>query len=204
MYLTIILLPLLSGLINGLIGRKIGKSGSLRIMKITITISTILSIIGYYEIIIRNTSVIIEIIKMIETENIVISWNIGIDSLTILIYMPILIVSMCVQYYSIEYMREDPHSIRFNSILSFFTFFMLILVSGTNWIIIYIGWEGIGICSYLLINNWYKRNKANKAGIKAIIINRVGDWGLTIGIIIISITYMHAVFFFLLYTVKIL
>ena len=142
MYLTIILLPLLSGLINGLIGRKIGKSGSLRVMKITITLSTILGIIGYYEIIIRNTSVIIEIIKMIETENIVISWNIGIDSLTILIYMPILIVSMCVQYYSIEYMREDPHSIRFNSVISFFTFFMLVLVSSTNWIIIYVGWEG--------------------------------------------------------------
>jgi NADH-ubiquinone oxidoreductase chain 5 len=73
MYLTIILLPLLSGLINGLIGRKIGKSGSLIIMKLTITLSTILGIIGYYEIIIRNTSVIIEIIKMIETENITIS-----------------------------------------------------------------------------------------------------------------------------------
>ena len=82
-------------------------------------------------------------------------------------------------------MNEDPHKHRFISYLSLFTFFMIILVCRNNFILLLIGWEGVGICSYLLINFWYTRTQANKSGIKAIIINRIGDIALLIRTIII-------------------
>jgi NADH-ubiquinone oxidoreductase chain 5 len=74
------------------------------------------------------------------------------------------------------------HVQRFFSYLSLFTFFMLILVTGENFLIVFVGWEGVGICSYLLINFWFRRLQANKAAIQAIIINRIGDWGFSIGL----------------------
>ena len=94
-------------------------------------------------------------------------------------------ISLFVHIYSLQYMNEDPHKHRFISYLSLFTFFMIILVCRNNFILLLIGWEGVGICSYLLINFWYTRTQANKSGIKAIIINRIGDIALLIRTIII-------------------
>ncbi len=98
-------------------------------------------------------------------------------------------VSMLVHFYSVDYMSEDPHSIRFMSYLSLFTFFMVLLVSGDNFIILFLGWEGVGLCSYLLISFWYTRIQANKAAIKAMIVNRISDFGLTIGIVLIFFVF---------------
>jgi len=95
----------------------------------------------------------------------------------------VLIVSSLVHLYSTAYMSEDPHTSRFMSYLSLFTFFMLILVSSENLISLFLGWEGVGLCSYLLISFWFTRTAANKAAIKAMIVNRVADLALTIGII---------------------
>jgi NADH-ubiquinone oxidoreductase chain 5 len=95
--------------------------------------------------------------------------------------LPVLIVSSIVHMYSISYIAEDPHNQRFFSYLSIFTFFMLILVAGDNYLILFVGWEGIGISSYLLINFWFTRIQANKSGIKALTVNRVGDMFLSIG-----------------------
>ena len=90
-------------------------------------------------------------------------------------FVVVLTVSSLVHFYSIKYMAQDPHIIRFFTYLSLFTIFMLILVSGSNLIILFVGWEGVGLCSYLLINFWYTRLQANKAALKAMIVNRVGD-----------------------------
>lgn len=95
------------------------------------------------------------------------------------------IVSFLVHLYSTDYMSHDPNIARFMSYISLFTFFMLILITGDNFVLLFLGWEGVGLCSYLLISFWYTRIQANKSAIKALIVNRISDFGLTIGIIII-------------------
>src|SRR5258705_269076 len=95
--------------------------------------------------------------------------------------IPVLFISSLIHIFSTDYMAEDPHNQRFFSYLSLFTFFMLILVSGANFFVMFIGWEGIGVVSYLLINFWFTRIQANKAAILAFTMNRVGDMGLSIG-----------------------
>ena len=86
-------------------------------------------------------------------------------------------------------MSHDPHLPRFMSYLSLFTFFMLILVTADNFVQMFVGWEGVGLCSFLLINFWFTRIQANKAAIKAMILNRIGDFGLVISIICIFVCY---------------
>ena len=107
------------------------------------------------------------------------------DSLTVSMFVVVNTVSALVHTYSVFYMEKDAHLTRFMSYLSLFTFFMLILVSADNFIQLFLGWEGVGLCSYLLINFWFSRVQANKAALKAIIMNRVGDFGLTFAILLI-------------------
>jgi NADH-ubiquinone oxidoreductase chain 5 len=95
------------------------------------------------------------------------------------------VVSTLVHLYSSEYMKFDPHLSRFMSYLSLFTFFMVILITGDNFIVMFVGWEGVGLCSYLLINFWFTRLQANKASIKAMIVNRISDLILIIGVLIL-------------------
>ena len=85
-------------------------------------------------------------------------------------------ISFLVHIYSINYMGEDPHLPRFMSYLSLFTFFMLVLVTADNYAQLFLGWEGVGLCSYLLVNFWFTREQANKSAMKAIIVNRIGDF----------------------------
>jgi proton-translocating NADH-quinone oxidoreductase chain L len=113
------------------------------------------------------------------------SWGLMIDSLTVMMLCTVTTVSGMVHLYSIGYMGEDPHVQRFMSYLSLFTFFMLVLVTGDNYLQMFFGWEGIGLSSYLLISFWYTRIQANKAAIKAMVVNRVGDFGLTLGMLAI-------------------
>merc|ERR1712024_299630 len=122
------------------------------------------------------------------------------DSLTVTMCCVVTFVSTLVHLYSVEYMSNDPHLPRFMSYLSLFTFFMLILVTADNYIQLFVGWEGVGLCSYLLINFWFTRIQANKAAIKAMVLNRIGDFGLVIGIFIIFVQFKAVdyatVFFF--------
>lgn len=96
--------------------------------------------------------------------------------------IPVLIISSLVHIYSISYMSTDPHNQRFFSYLSLFTFMMIILVTGNNYLVMFVGWEGVGVCSYLLVNFWYTRIAANQSSISAFLTNRVGDCFLTLGI----------------------
>jgi NADH-ubiquinone oxidoreductase chain 5 len=185
MYLTIIALPILTSIISGLLGRKIGREGSQIITVMGMIMGLLLSLIGFYEIGYNNSWVNINIGSYIKTETININWGLTIDSLSITMLVMVLMISTCVHIYSINYMWYDAHAQRFMSYLSLFTFFMLILITGDNFIVIFIGWEGVGICSYLLIAYWYSRIQANKSAIKAILMNRIGDWGYSIGLYII-------------------
>jgi proton-translocating NADH-quinone oxidoreductase chain L len=107
-----------------------------------------------------------------------INWGLLFDEVTYFMCLVVLGVSLLVHLYSISYMRGDPHVIRFFAYLSLFTFFMLILISGNNFLQMFVGWEGVGLCSYLLISFWYTRLGANRAAIKALIMNRIGDVSL--------------------------
>ena len=104
------------------------------------------------------------------------------DSLSASMLVVITTVSLCAHIYSIEYMKADPHSVRFFSWLSLFTFFMVLLVVSENMLQLFVGWEGVGICSYLLINFLYARIQANKSSLLAIMTNKLGDVALLVGI----------------------
>lgn len=110
------------------------------------------------------------------------AWTLRIDTLTAVMMMVVNIVSAMVHIYAIGYMAHDRSVPRFMSYLSLFTFFMLMLVVSADLVQMFFGWEGVGLCSYLLINFWFEKDSANKAGIKAFLVNRVGDFGFALGI----------------------
>ena len=181
MYLTILILPLLGSFISGFLGRKIGVTGSHIITCTCLILSSILATIAFYEVGLCSSPVKIYLFNWIDSEYLTISWEFLFDQLTVSMFIPVLYISSLIHIFSTDYMAEDPHNQRFFSYLSLFTFFMLILVSGANFFVMFVGWEGIGIVSYLLINFWFTRIQANKAAILALTMNRVGDMGLSIG-----------------------
>ena len=118
-----------------------------------------------------------------------ISWSFCFDSLTSVMLIVVTFISTLVHLYSTEYMEYDPHLPRFMSYLSLFTFFMLILITANNFLQMFVGWEGVGLSSYLLINFWFTRIQANKAAIKAMLINRIGDFALLLAIFAIYFVF---------------
>ena len=181
MYLSILILPLLGSICSGLLGRKIGVSGAHLITCTCLILSSILATFAFYEVGICGSPLSIHLNSWIESEFLSISWEFLFDQLTVSMLIPVLYISSLIHIFSTDYMSEDPHNQRFFSYLSLFTFFMLLLVSGANYFVMFVGWEGIGIVSYLLINFWFTRLQANKAAILALTMNRVGDMGLSIG-----------------------
>jgi len=181
MYLAIIILPLLGSIVSGLLGRKLGVSGSQLIACTCIIITTLLAITVFIETGINSIPVSIELFRWIDSESLNVSWSFNFDSLTVSMLIPVLIVSSLVHIYSIGYMSHDPHNQRFFSYLSLFTFMMIILVTANNFLLMFVGWEGVGICSYLLVSFWFTRIAANQSSISAFLTNRVGDCFLTIG-----------------------
>nr|YP_002970895.1 NADH dehydrogenase subunit 5 [Microsporum canis]YP_010951053.1 NADH dehydrogenase subunit 5 [Microsporum ferrugineum]ACR19623.1 NADH dehydrogenase subunit 5 [Microsporum canis]WML69449.1 NADH dehydrogenase subunit 5 [Microsporum ferrugineum] len=185
MYLVIIFLPLIGSIISGFFGRKIGVQGAQFITSSFIIITTILAILTFFEVGYNNIPLEINLFRWIDSESINILWGFYFDSLTVSMLIPVLIVSSLVHIYSIGYMSHDPHNQRFFSYLSLFTFMMIILVTANNYLLMFLGWEGVGVCSYLLVNFWYTRIAANQSSISAFLTNRVGDCFLTIGMFII-------------------
>ena len=181
MYISILVLPLLGSIVSGLLGRKIGVTGAHLITCSCLILSSILATVAYYEVGICASPVSINLFSWVDSELMSISWEFLFDQLTVSMFIPVLYISSLIHIFSTDYMSEDPHNQRFFSYLSLFTFFMLLLVSGANYFVMFVGWEGIGIVSYLLINFWFTRLQANKAAILALTMNRVGDMGLSIG-----------------------
>ena len=189
MYLLIIFLPLIGAITAGLFGRKIGPKGS-SILTVTCLLSTFsIAFFSFYEVAIIGCPTYIKLVTWINSEVLHIDWGFQFDSLTVVMCCIVTFVSTLVHLYSTEYMSHDPHLSRFMSYLSLFTFFMLILVTADNYVQMFVGWEGVGLCSFLLINFWFTRIQANKAAIKAMVLNRIGDFGLVIGIFIIFLKF---------------
>src|SRR6266702_1396464 len=181
MYLSILIFPLLASFVSGFMGRKIGITGSHIITCTCLSISSLLATIAFYEVGICGSPVSVFLFNWVDSEFMSISWEFLFDQLTVSMFIPVLYISTLIHIYTTSYLAEDPHNQRFFSYLSLFTFFMLLLVSGANYFVMFIGWEGIGVVSYLLINYYFTRIQANKAAILALTMNRVGDMGLSIG-----------------------
>lgn len=181
MYLSIIILPLLGSIVSGFFGRKVGVKGAQLITCASVIITTILSILSFFEIGFNNIPVTLNLFRWIDSEWFNIIWGFQYDSLTVSMLIPVLIISSLVHIYSISYMSNDPHNQRFFSYLSLFTFMMIILVTANNYLLMFVGWEGVGVCSYLLVSFWFTRIAANQSSISAFLTNRVGDCFLTIG-----------------------
>jgi NADH-ubiquinone oxidoreductase chain 5 len=185
MYLAIIILPLLGSIVAGFFGRKVGVLGAQLITCICVIVTTLLAIITFTEVGINNIPVSINVFRWFDSESLNILWNFRFDSLTVSMLIPVLIVSSLVHIYSIGYMSNDPHNQRFFSYLSLFTFMMIILVTANNFLLMFVGWEGVGICSYLLVSFWFTRIAANQSSMSAFLTNRVGDCFLTIGMFVL-------------------
>jgi NADH-ubiquinone oxidoreductase chain 5 len=181
MYLSIIVLPLLGSIVTGFFGRKIGVTGARLLSCTSIIITTILAIISYLEVGFNNNPVSINLFPWLDSELFNMMWNFKFDSLTVSMLIPVLVISSLVHFYSIGYMSHDPHNQRFFSYLSLFTFMMVILVTGNNYLVMFVGWEGVGVCSYLLVSFWFTRIAANQSSLAAFLTNRVGDALLIIG-----------------------
>jgi NADH-ubiquinone oxidoreductase chain 5 len=184
MYLSIIILPLLGSIVSGFFGRKVGVTGSRILSCLSIITTTILAIISFFEVGFNNNPISINLFKWLDSESFNMVWNFQFDSLTVSMLIPVLVISSLVHFYSIGYMSHDPHSQRFFSYLSLFTFMMIILVTGNNYLVMFVGWEGVGVCSYLLISFWFTRIAANQSSLSAFLTNRVGDCFLTIGMFV--------------------
>ena len=181
MYLSIIVLPLIGSLISGLLGRKVGVTGSKIITCTCLILSSILISIAYYEVGLSGSEVSINLGSWIESEIMNIRWEFYFDQLTVSLGLAVIYCSTLIHIYTIDYLSTDPHNQRFFSYLSAFTAGMLILISGGNYFVMFIGWEAIGVVSYLLINYYFTRIQANKSAILAFTMNRGGDMLMSIG-----------------------
>ena len=182
---SILFLPLIASIISGFFGKFIGDKGSEIITSLFVSISAILSFVVFYKVINDGYSNNLIIATWINSGSLNANWSINVDALSSVMLVVVTLVSSLVHIYSIGYMSHDPHKQRFMAYLSLFTFAMLTLVTSDNFIQLFFGWEGVGLCSYFLIGFWYKKESANAAAIKAFVVNRVGDFGFALGIFLI-------------------
>ena len=175
MYLSIIILPLLGSIVSGLMGRKVGVSGAKFITCTCLLLSSFLMTIAFYEVGICGSPVNINLGSWLDSELMSISWEFYFDQLTVSLGIAVLYCSSLIHIYSVDYLSSDPHNQRFFSYLSAFTAGMLVLICGGNFLVMFVGWEAIGVVSYLLINFYFTRIQSNKAAILAFTMNRGGD-----------------------------
>jgi proton-translocating NADH-quinone oxidoreductase chain L len=185
MFILLVFLPFFAFLMVAFFGRFLGHLGSIIITTGAVFWSMLLSWFSFYYIAILQYDFSYNFGSWFSSGLFVVDWCFFFDTLTVVMLVVVTTISFLVHFYSIEYMSEDPHVSRFFSYLSLFTFFMLILVSSDNLILFFVGWEGVGLCSFLLINFWYTRYQANKSALKAVIVNRIGDIALCFAIIIL-------------------
>ena len=185
---AIIFLPLI-GAVVGYLGRSLAKYFSEITTSLFVAISAFLSLITFWKGIKSDIYGNYIIFEWISSGGFTANWSINIDPLSSVMLVVVTFVSALVHIYSIGYMSHDPHKPRFMSYLSLFTFSMLALVVSDNFLQLFFGWEGVGLCSYLLIGFWYKKDSANNAAIKAFIVNRIGDFGLAIAIFLIFLFF---------------
>nr|YP_009734555.1 NADH dehydrogenase subunit 5 [Microzoanthus occultus]QIB71110.1 NADH dehydrogenase subunit 5 [Microzoanthus occultus] len=180
MYLLVVITPLLGAMSSGFFGRKIGEKGAGVFTSGCLLLVLSWSCVIFYEATLSSSATYLKLWKWLDSDLLTTYIGFQFDSITATMLIVVASISSLVHIFSTAYMAGDPHIPRFMSYLSLFTFFMLILVTSDNYPQLFIGWEGVGLCSYLLINFWITRIEANKAAIKAMLVNRVGDIGLVL------------------------
>ena len=185
MEFALLFLPLLASITSGFFGKYIGDRNSEIVTSLFVSISALLSFIIFYQVIINGYENNVVVATWINSGTLDVNWSIKVDALSSIMLVVVTLVSALVHIYSIGYMSHDPHKPRFMAYLSLFTFSMLTLVTADNFLQLFFGWEGVGLCSYFLIGFWFKKETANAAAIKAFVVNRVGDFGFALGIFLI-------------------
>lgn len=185
------LFPLLGFIINGFFGKKISKSASGWIASLAVLASFIVSVLIFIDLEEHKemTSHVVPLFSWINSDTLKIPFEFLVDPLSSWFLLIITGIGFLIHIYSIGYMHDDEGFSRFFTYLNLFVFFMLLLVLGNNYLIMFVGWEGVGLCSYLLIGFWFKNTAYNNAAKKAFIMNRVGDLGFLLGIILIFVTF---------------
>ncbi|MEP2829634.1 NADH-quinone oxidoreductase subunit L [Parvibaculum sp.] len=188
MYSAIVFLPLIGFLVAGIFGRWIGPRGAQIVTSVLLVAAALLSVVALISVGLQGETARVQVLTWIDSGSFEADWRLRIDTLTAVMLVVVTSVSALVHIYSIGYMSHDPHQPRFFAYLSLFTFAMLALVTADNFVQLFFGWEGVGLASYLLIGFWYKKPSANAAAIKAFVVNRVGDFGLILGIATLFLT----------------
>jgi NADH-quinone oxidoreductase subunit L len=187
--LVLLLSPFVGFLINVFFGKKIGKTASGAIGTLAIFISFCVTAYFFGYISVDEKPIVIDLFNWIQVENFTISFGFLLDQLSILWLLFVTGIGTLIHLYSISYMHDDENMHKFFAYLNLFVFFMIMLVTGSNLLVLFIGWEGVGLCSYLLIGFWYNNQEYNDAAKKAFIMNRIGDLGLLLGIFILGIMF---------------
>ena len=188
LYIAPVFLPLIGAAITGLFGRFLGDRPSQIISCGAMGLAALAATFVFINVVMNGEVQQIYLFNWMTSGTFQVDWALRIDELTAMMVFTVSVVSFLIHVYSIGYMSHDSSIPRFFSYLSLFTFFMLALVTSDNFLQLYFGWEGVGLVSYLLIGFWYKRPSANAAAIKAFVVNRVGDFGLGLGILAIYLT----------------
>ena len=185
------LFPLIGFIINGFFGKKLSKGLSGAIATLSVLASFIVSLIIFIQLkeATGKSQIIVNLFSWINSDTLQIPFEFLIDPLSTWFLLIITGIGFLIHLYSIGYMKEDEGFSRFFTYLNLFVFFMLLLVLGNNYLIMFVGWEGVGLCSYLLIGFWFKNTTYNNAARKAFVMNRIGDLGFLLGIILIFITF---------------
>jgi NADH-quinone oxidoreductase subunit L len=181
--LFIVFLPLLAAIVAGLGGRWIGKAAAKTVTTGSLFVGAFLSWPIFFSYISGSAGpVVVPVLHWIQSGSLTVDWALRVDSLTAVMLVVVTTVSSLVHLYSWGYMEEDPSQPRFFAYLSLFSFAMLMLVTADSLVQMFFGWEGVGLASYLLIGFWYHKPSANAAALKAFVVNRVGDFGFSLGI----------------------
>ena len=182
MYLSIIFQPLLSSLFatNKYCGKNYGPKLSIKCKQLAV-----INCIGiFFEVGLKGAPLYLDLGNWFNYGNLKVNWSLLYNNLTIFKYLPIIFISFIIQIYSLEYKGADPYKSRFFGFLSLFTFAKKILVTADNLLILLLGWEGVGLISYFLVNFWFTRINANKASLSALFLNKIGDYFYILALVI--------------------
>ncbi len=174
--------PLIGFLLAGLLGKKLGDTFSQIVTVAGVLLAAMISVKLFFSVVMGMSPQVLPVMTWISSGDFEVAWTLRMDQLAVIMMCVVNIVSACVHVYSLGYMHHDEAKSRFMAYLSLFTFAMLMLVTSDNLLQLFFGWEGVGLASYLLIGFWYHKPSANAASMKAFIVNRVGDLGLTLGV----------------------
>lgn len=174
---------------TGFFGKLLGKNG-VKVINISCMVLTFfISSLIFYEVALLKYTCFIDLGLWFNLGSAKVNFEFLFDTITATMLFAVSLVSLLVHVYSLDYMGEDPHFIRFMTYLTLFTLFMFVLLTSGNFVQFFAGWEGVGLASYLLINFWYTRTQANTSALKALIVNRFGDFALYTAILIIFLTF---------------